>query len=65
MGRAKRSLTYDLEGVGRSSRIIPDLIRQFGSTEVNWGLLLQQVLFSRKMLSLSRDFHRMSHQQLM
>lgn len=33
----QRSLTYDLEGVGRSSRIIPDLIRQFGSTEVNWG----------------------------
>lgn len=33
----QRSLTYDLEGVGRSSHIVPDLISQFGSTEVNWG----------------------------
>ncbi|EGP4757673.1 lectin [Enterococcus faecium] len=34
---SQRSLTYDLEGVGRSSHIVPDLISQFGSTEVNWG----------------------------
>ena len=50
----QRSLTYDLEGVGRSSRIIPDLIRQFGSTEVNWGLLLQQVLFQENAVAVTR-----------
>lgn len=44
----QRSLTYDLEGVGHSSRIIPDLIRQFGSTEVNWGFTSSTGTFSRK-----------------
>ncbi|WP_241161901.1 MULTISPECIES: MucBP domain-containing protein [unclassified Enterococcus] len=33
----QKSLTYDLEGVGSSSHTVPDLIGQFGSTEVNWG----------------------------